>query len=97
MPRASELRKGMVVEIEGIPHSVKQTEARSPSSRGAVTIYKVRFLNLQNGTKLDSSFKGSEILLQANFDRVPIQYSYCLLYTSPSPRDRTRSRMPSSA
>ena len=24
-------------------------------------------------------------------------YSYCLLYTSPSPRDRTRSRMPSSA
>ena len=24
-------------------------------------------------------------------------YKYCLLYTSPSPRDRTRSRMPSSA
>ena len=24
-------------------------------------------------------------------------YSHCLLYTSPSPRDRTRSRMPSSA
>ena len=24
-------------------------------------------------------------------------YSFCLLYTSPSPRDRTRSRMPSSA
>ena len=25
------------------------------------------------------------------------QVSFCLLYTSPSPRDRTRSRMPSSA
>ena len=25
------------------------------------------------------------------------QYENCLLYTSPSPRDRTRSRMPSSA
>ena len=24
-------------------------------------------------------------------------YEICLLYTSPSPRDRTRSRMPSSA
>ena len=24
-------------------------------------------------------------------------YYFCLLYTSPSPRDRTRSRMPSSA
>ena len=26
-----------------------------------------------------------------------VKFSYCLLYTSPSPRDRTRSRMPSSA
>ena len=25
------------------------------------------------------------------------QQDFCLLYTSPSPRDRTRSRMPSSA
>ena len=28
---------------------------------------------------------------------VPASFKYCLLYTSPSPRDRTRSRMPSSA
>ena len=26
-----------------------------------------------------------------------VRVSFCLLYTSPSPRDRTRSRMPSSA
>ena len=26
-----------------------------------------------------------------------VLYQFCLLYTSPSPRDRTRSRMPSSA
>ena len=31
-------------------------------------------------------------------DTVPVyQSNTCLLYTSPSPRDRTRSRMPSSA
>jgi len=29
--------------------------------------------------------------------RVPAALTPCLLYTSPSPRDRTRSRMPSSA
>ena len=28
---------------------------------------------------------------------VPPDINICLLYTSPSPRDRTRSRMPSSA
>ena len=30
-------------------------------------------------------------------DRVKFFCHTCLLYTSPSPRDRTRSRMPSSA
>ena len=32
----------------------------------------------------------------ATFDKIYTIYT-CLLYTSPSPRDRTRSRMPSSA
>ena len=32
-----------------------------------------------------------------NFLREVISRNTCLLYTSPSPRDRTRSRMPSSA
>jgi len=30
MPKASELKKGMVVEINGIPHAVKQLEANRP-------------------------------------------------------------------
>ena len=30
-------------------------------------------------------------------DRPDVRLLSCLLYTSPSPRDRTRSRMPSSA
>ena len=30
-------------------------------------------------------------------ERLQAQLDTCLLYTSPSPRDRTRSRMPSSA
>ena len=46
MPKASDLKKGMVLEINGVPHAVKQLEAKSPSSRGASTIYKVRFTNL---------------------------------------------------
>ena len=33
----------------------------------------------------------------ATFAAFPQWYATCLLYTSPSPRDRTRSRMPSSA
>ena len=34
----------------------------------------------------------TRLFVEKNYDRI-----VCLLYTSPSPRDRTRSRMPSSA
>ena len=33
----------------------------------------------------------------ARIEEIKVESSHCLLYTSPSPRDRTRSRMPSSA
>ena len=36
-------------------------------------------------------------LFEAGCDLVILACNTCLLYTSPSPRDRTRSRMPSSA
>ena len=76
MPKASELKKGMVVEIQGVPHIVKHLESKSPSSRGAVTLYKIEFRNLQNGSKVDSSLKGGDLLPFADFIRIPVQYSY---------------------
>ena len=57
-----------------------------------------------------SKFPASKHAAEANFhlaqhqygqdkfqDALPLYQKSCLLYTSPSPRDRTRSRMPSSA
>ncbi|PCJ25882.1 MAG: elongation factor P-like protein YeiP [SAR86 cluster bacterium] len=76
MPKANELKRGMIVEIEGIPHIVKQFESKSPSSRGASTLYKVRFNNLQTHQKLDLSFKGDDLLKEADCIRVHVQYSY---------------------
>ena len=35
--------------------------------------------------------------LRGHADNEALRYKYCLLYTSPSPRDRQKSRMPSSA
>ena len=47
-------------------------------------------------SKVDSNVIGSiQSLVITSHDPAPP--SICLLYTSPSPRDRTRSRMPSSA
>lgn len=76
MPKASELKRGMVVEIKGVPHAVKSVEAKSPSSRGAATLYKVRFNNLQTKQKLDESYKGDDLLKAADCVREQVQYSY---------------------
>ena len=76
MPKASELKKGHIVEINDAPHSVKQVESKSPSSRGAATLYKVRFTNLKTGQKLDESYKGDDFVKEADCIRVPLQYSY---------------------
>ena len=48
---------------------------------------------IQDGKKLKASWVLKDGIVSISVDG----YNPCLLYTSPSPRDRTRSRMPSSA
>jgi elongation factor P len=74
--KASELKKGMVVEVNGVPHVVKQIEVKNPSSRGASTLYKVRFNNLKTGQKLDESLKGDDFFKEADYARAKAQFSY---------------------
>jgi elongation factor P len=76
MAKASEFKRGMVVEIDGVPHVVKQIEVRNPSSRGASTLYKVRFNNLKTGQKLDESLKGDDMFKEADLVRAKVQFSY---------------------
>lgn len=76
MPKACDLKRGVIVEINGAPHAVKQVESKSPSSRGAATLYKVRFVNLQTRQKLDESYKGDDLLPAIDCLRPQVQYSY---------------------
>ena len=48
----------------------------------------------------DNYRNGNALVSDKQFDQLEknlLRTNPCLLYTSPSPRDRTRSRMPSSA
>ncbi len=76
MPKASELKRGMVVEINDAPHVVKKIEVRNPSSRGASTLYKIRFTHLISKQKLDESLKGDDFIKEADCLRTQVQYSY---------------------
>lgn len=76
MPKASDLKKGDVVEYKGAPHIIKKIECKSPSSRGAATLYKIRMNHVKTGQKVDESLKGDEVLADIDFDRRKLQYSY---------------------
>ncbi|EEF80981.1 elongation factor P-like protein EfpL [Methylophaga thiooxydans] len=76
MPKASELKRGMVVELVNEPYVVKDIEIRNPSSRGAATLYKVRFNHLKNKQKRDESLKGEDFLKEVDCERKLIQFSY---------------------
>lgn len=76
VPKACDLKRGVIVEINGVPHAVRQVESKSPSSRGTATLYKVRFVNLQTRQKLDESYKGDHLLQAIDCLRPQVQYSY---------------------
>lgn len=76
MPKASELKRGGVVEINGEPYIVNQIDVKAPSSRGANTLYKVRFNHVRTKQKLDETFKGEDQLGDLDLERRKVQYSY---------------------
>ena len=61
-----------------------------------INIEKAKFQIEKNGIKIEacSSFYETDSWPNKNF---PKFFNICLLYTSPSPRDKRQSRMPSSA
>ena len=76
MFRASDLKKGEVVKIDGDPHIVETVKVQTPSARGAVTLYKVRFRSLKTKRKVDQSLHGDDMLPEADFERRPVQYLF---------------------
>jgi elongation factor P len=76
MAKAGDLKRGMVVEINGVPHVVKNVDVKSPSSRGASTLYKIRFNNVQTGQKHDESLKGDDFFKDVDLVRAKVQFSY---------------------
>lgn len=76
MFNASDLKKGDVVKIDGDPHIVETVKVQTPSARGAMTLYKIRFRDLKTKRKVDQSLRGDDVLAEADFERRPVQYLF---------------------
>jgi elongation factor P len=76
VPKACNLKKGNVVNINDQPYQVKTIDVHTPSARGANTLYKVRFSNVATGQKLDETYKGNDLLEEVDLDRRPASFLY---------------------
>lgn len=76
MVPAKDFKRRMVVEIDGAPHMIEQIVVQTPSARGAATLYKVKARNLKTRTRVEKTYKGTDGLNEASFERRPVQFLY---------------------
>jgi elongation factor P len=74
--KASQLRKGHVVSLNGAPFRVRDIDVSTPTARGGNTLYRVKFTGVTTGQNLDQSFKSNDALEELTLDRRPITYLY---------------------
>ena len=74
--KASELKKGMVLDIDGRRILVRGLEVQSPSSRSGSTLYRIRGHDIVTRQKYENRFKGDENLKTVDFGRRPVQFIY---------------------
>jgi len=76
MPRANEVKRADVIELNGQLLVVREIEVQNPSARGAATLYKMRFSNIQTKLKHQETFKGDDMLKSVDLTRHKVTFSY---------------------
>ncbi len=76
MVQASDLKRSMVILVDGSPCRILEVQQHAPSARGAHLMVKVRYRNLLTDQVLDKSFRGGDKVEEADFERRKGQYLY---------------------
>lgn len=76
MPKASEIKKHSVIELNGKAFMVKDISKLTPSGRAGASLYRMRLYDVATGAKADESFKAEEMITLADFTRRPAMFSY---------------------
>lgn len=76
MINSSEMKRGVLLDMEGAPWEVIDCSFQSPSARGASTLTKIRIRNLKTGQVLSKSYRGGEMLPTADCEKRSAQFLY---------------------
>ena len=73
---ANELKRRMMIKVDGEPYSVVEVFFASPSARGATTMVRTRLRHLLTGAVLEKSFRSSEKFEEPDVSFVPASFMY---------------------
>jgi elongation factor P len=76
MPKASDIKKGFAVSLNGKILLVRDIDITTPGGRGGSKIYKFRFKDLTTGAKVEDSFKSDELLETVDMYKRASSFSY---------------------
>ena len=76
MISASDLKRGIAIDINGEPCIVENIQVKTPSARGGATLYKFRARSIVTGSKVDQSVKGDITYKEAVYDKKTVQFLY---------------------
>lgn len=76
MPKASEVKRGQVVEHDGTVYVVRQIDRSAPTARGGGTLYRFKLNAIPSNDRRELTFKGDDVLKDADLIRRACEYSY---------------------
>jgi elongation factor P len=76
VPKASEIKKNTAVNYDGKTCIISDIERSVPQGRAGGSIYRMRMYDVVSGSKIDETFKDSDMLTLADLVRKPAMFSY---------------------
>ena len=76
MPKASEIKKNSAIEYNNSVYIIRDIERSVPQGRAGGSIYRMRMYDVVNGSKIDETFKDSDMLPLADLTRRNVMFSY---------------------
>ena len=73
---ANELRRRMMIKVDGEPYAVVEVFFASPSARGAATMVRTRLRHLLTGAVLEKSFRSGEKFEEPDVAYAPASFMY---------------------
>lgn len=73
---ANELKKKMLIEVDGQPYNVLDVFFATPTARGASTMVRTRLKNLLNGSVLEKTFRTSEKFAEPDVQLSAVSFLY---------------------